>query len=179
MLEYQASMRVYTGRLDCLVYVMEQAPPSSPASAFSIADWYDACSQAACAGHLECLRYLRERHAAPWIADAAAVCCLSAAYNAKASCLRYVVASSGVSALVVAREAASRGIDAIDAFKACWMCHRMHACATALKRAWKARKAELRTAAATAIARTWLRHHYAPNGRGCEAAHERFKRRCV
>jgi hypothetical protein len=181
------------GRLDCLAYLVEcpqQAVGSRQQPALRIS-WRRAFLHATSCGELECLRYLCERARregrdlrANGGVLCAGACCLSAlrcwredcAWPARGvSCLRYVVACSGVSARVVAESAAGTDTRAAHLFGAWLVCRRMHACATALKRAWRARRAA-RFAAASTIADAWLRHHYAPGGRGYASARTRFGR---
>jgi hypothetical protein len=186
-------MAARDGRLDCLEYLLDERVVD--ARALPCVWWREASCGAAAGGHLECLRHLRERLRA-FSRDAwstvtfAASCCLWAStccldsddsrWFRQMRCLRYVVASSGVSPRDLAAFACrKRGfrppVHFVCAFRAWWTCRRMHACATALKRAWSARRTAARTAAAAVIADAWLQHHYAPRGRGCTAARTRFE----
>jgi hypothetical protein len=137
------------GRLDCLAYLIERPPRLPPPPRVS---WRRrrAYICAADFGELECLRYLCERARRegrdPWARSGgwrlAGQCCLSAlggwrqekrgAWPARGvSCIRYVVACSGVSARDVghaAEKAADAHAAAVRAFSAALVCAglRMH-----------------------------------------------------
>jgi hypothetical protein len=193
------------GRLDCLAYLCERGDccctgcngcngctgcnGCNTCEAASGACWH-----AVGCGHLACVRYACERmrwpgrvagRAATWVPGFAASCCVAASWclgeaDARRGvlCLRYVVAASGVSSLEVAAACAVACAARVDRdpWRAWRVCVRMHARATALKRAWRTRRDAERSRAAGAIADAWLRHHYAPRGRGSAAAQRRFER---